>query len=972
MAFNTTNLIPHLINIDFKESNFISIPVEQYDKDSAYIEATLYDGGSPYIIPAGSTASFGGTKPSSHIILETAIIENNKVYYKISEQCTVKEGDYPVKFTLYLPNNAVKYTQEFKIKVRKAVMSSDAIADVDEVNVLNELIVDASESISNANESTINANEATNNANNAANNANTKATLADEKATLANSAATLANEKAGLANTATTNANTATNNANTATSNANIATTNANNAANLANEKAGLANTAATNANDVATQLSNETLKIYKGVVVSYSDLATTYPNPENGWTVTVSSESASYRYNGTEWINLGVISSVGTATNTTLGVVKGGGNINVAIDGTINVDELGDLSTLDTVNKSTLVEAINEVNAKPSVSSASDVTYDNTESGLESVNVQGAVDELNSQLAEIAINVEYPPAPLVRAIGDGITDDTVALQACYDLALATGRPLYLPRLYRITADVGYKGTLTENIAFPTIYGNKASSVPRQMEESVVDGSAIIVDGVGIDGLKIVNNSKTNKFFGGVIKDLAIIKGNTMKPTDGSIGLHLKGCVNYRFYNVSVMGFDVGFKNDYGWSWDIFGITTIHNNIGIILEDNSNACGLFGVQAHQNNIGLKIVSGSNISIDRITVEGQNHGIVITSGEAALVPNRISIKNIYSEVHPISLITIGKDENGVTAKAPIVGVNINGISVNGISVTPIQLDNVNGVVVENILYQNSLPFVSHTANSKNVIVKPLLNYESIIGGRYAVENRIGVKNNYNLIANGLFQFPNIRFLNANTGWVTAVDTATFTGEKVIRIEVPTGVTSNNSTRLNIKINKALVGKRLLFTSTAQADVELDAKWLAYGSSGNYLNKGTNIPSSLGECRFDLICPDDTSINITLSVKNTSGTTKYIYIKYIVMVESGVDYISTSPLDILVGMSGRVSATTTGTTVEIPNYNNEQYNVIVMPRGNYTAYVTKGTGSFTITSSADGLVDYMIIPTTGMFI
>lgn len=345
MAFNTTNLIPHLINIDFKESNFISIPVEQYDKDSAYIEATLYDGGSPYIIPAGSTASFGGTKPSSHIILETAIIENNKVYYKISEQCTVKEGDYPVKFTLYLPNNAVKYTQEFKIKVRKAVMSSDAIADVDEVNVLNELIVNATEAIGDVNNATTNAINATNNANIKATFANEKAILADEKATLANNTAALANEKAilanekaGLANTATTNANTATNNANTATSNANIATTNANNAANLANEKAGLANMAATNANDVATQLSNETLKIYKGAVVSYSDLATTYSNPENGWTVTVSSESASYRYNGTEWINLGVISSVGTATDTTLGVVKGSGDVHVAIDGSMSV----------------------------------------------------------------------------------------------------------------------------------------------------------------------------------------------------------------------------------------------------------------------------------------------------------------------------------------------------------------------------------------------------------------------------------------------------------------------------------------------------------------------------------------------------------------------------------------------------------------------------------------------------------
>ena len=210
MAFDTTNLIPRLIDLDFKQVKFCSVSVEQYDKDSIYLETTLYNDSSPYIIPTGTTVSFGGTKPSSHIVLETATIENNKIYYKISEQCTVKEGDYPVKFTLYLPNGAVKYTQEFKIQVRKAVISSDAIADVDEVNVLNELIVDASGAITNANTATTNANNATTSATNAAN---------------------LANEKAGLADTATTNANTATTNANTATGLANTATDRANVAA---------------------------------------------------------------------------------------------------------------------------------------------------------------------------------------------------------------------------------------------------------------------------------------------------------------------------------------------------------------------------------------------------------------------------------------------------------------------------------------------------------------------------------------------------------------------------------------------------------------------------------------------------------------------------------------------------------------------------------------------------------------------
>lgn len=216
MAFDTTNLIPRLIDLDFKQVKFCSVSVEQYDKDSTYLDVSLYDDGNVYTIPVGTTVSFGGTKPSSHIVLETATIENNKIYYKISEQCTVKEGDYPVKFTLYLPNGAVKYTQEFKIQVRKAVISSDAIADVDEVNVLNELIVDASQAIVDADTATTNATTATGLANTATVNANNATTSA-------NNAATLANTKAGLADTATTNANNATQNAITATANANNA-----------------------------------------------------------------------------------------------------------------------------------------------------------------------------------------------------------------------------------------------------------------------------------------------------------------------------------------------------------------------------------------------------------------------------------------------------------------------------------------------------------------------------------------------------------------------------------------------------------------------------------------------------------------------------------------------------------------------------------------------------------------------------
>lgn len=58
----------------------------------------------------------------------------------------------------------------------------------------------------------------------------------------------------------------------------------------------------------------------------------------------------------------------------------------------------IGDLTQLTTTAKNNVVEAINEVNAKPSGGgTAADTTYDNTTSGLIATNVQAAIDELKA-----------------------------------------------------------------------------------------------------------------------------------------------------------------------------------------------------------------------------------------------------------------------------------------------------------------------------------------------------------------------------------------------------------------------------------------------------------------------------------------------------------------------------------------------------------------------------------------------
>lgn len=239
---------------------------------------------------------------------------------------------------------------------------------------------------------------------------------------------------------AITNVENATSLANTATDNANVATLSANNAATDANS-------AADNANAIAEELELETLRIYQNAVNTYADIASTYPAPSNGWTVAVLDEETDYRYNGTthQWVNIGNTGGGGTtyASDVVYDNADSGLeaiNVQEAIDEVKS--EMGNLNTLDTSNKTDLVSSINEVNngklsksnlssattgqvytkksdgtaefQNPTGGNASSTSYSNSVSGLNSTDVQGAIDEIvkqkiyvNSTMSTSAINAK-------------------------------------------------------------------------------------------------------------------------------------------------------------------------------------------------------------------------------------------------------------------------------------------------------------------------------------------------------------------------------------------------------------------------------------------------------------------------------------------------------------------------------------------------------------------------------------
>ena len=75
--------------------------------------------------------------------------------------------------------------------------------------------------------------------------------------------------------------------------------------------------------NEVDNKLSAlETNIDWKESVATYDDIATTYPNPDHGWTVNVKDTDYTYRYNGTSWIAISA-NAIPKATNTVDGLLS-------------------------------------------------------------------------------------------------------------------------------------------------------------------------------------------------------------------------------------------------------------------------------------------------------------------------------------------------------------------------------------------------------------------------------------------------------------------------------------------------------------------------------------------------------------------------------------------------------------------------------------------------------------------------
>lgn len=95
-----------------------------------------------------------------------------------------------------------------------------------------------------------------------------------------------------------------------------------------------------------------ETSIDWKETVETFADIATTYPNPEDGWTVNVKDTNYTYRYSGTEWVAISA-NAIPKATD--------------SVDGLLSKEGYKKLNGIDDgANKTTVDSALSSTSTNP------------------------------------------------------------------------------------------------------------------------------------------------------------------------------------------------------------------------------------------------------------------------------------------------------------------------------------------------------------------------------------------------------------------------------------------------------------------------------------------------------------------------------------------------------------------------------------------------------------------------------
>jgi hypothetical protein len=294
-----------------------------------------------------------------------------------------------------------------------------------------------------------------------------------------------------------------------------------------------------------------------------------------------------------------------------------------------INIDLLNEKADKTYVDSqiSTLTTTVNtQISDNESNVSAQLATFTTTINAQITSNESKMTDltnSVNSQVSAIAvsnyINVLHPPAPLVAAKADGITDDSGAIQACIDYGVLNNRPVYVPAgRYKL------KFVLQVN-AF----------------NFIGEGLATTFDCDACGAINVVNNGgrkvvEIGHFSIITTKDnCANLSAISLQPyTDG------QRTIGVKFSHIEIGGggtFGAGFNitDSFRTSIEHVGMTNCLN--GVVIEGQAVQTSLFDVTTNQENHNTATTFNNGMK-NGLTVRTDSHSGSSQSPESVKVVN----------------------------------------------------------------------------------------------------------------------------------------------------------------------------------------------------------------------------------------------------------------------------------------------------------------------------------------------
>ena len=170
--------------------------------------------------------------------------------------------------------------------------------------------------------------------------------------------------------------------------------------------------------NEVDNKFSTlETNIDWKEAVDTFADIATTYPNPDDGWTVNTKDNNITYRYNGSEWVAISA-NAIPKATNSVDGLLSKEDHAKYD-DASSKAHTHDNKSVLDGItsdkvtawdNKSDFSGNYNDLSDKPTIPKGDGITITMDEDGT--LRGQSKVDEMTGATADKDGTSGTVPAP--------------------------------------------------------------------------------------------------------------------------------------------------------------------------------------------------------------------------------------------------------------------------------------------------------------------------------------------------------------------------------------------------------------------------------------------------------------------------------------------------------------------------------------------------------------------------------